>query len=104
MIRQETCRQNKSSLGGSSKKNQNPGFSLTENGEGGGQPMSENFCEKFQVNFCMPNTGFFLTLSENSGGVNPCQKTFAKKPKLFFACQIHPKMLKHVLQRWESDI
>ena len=46
---------------------------------------------------------FFLTLSEN-GGVNPCQKTFVKNPKLFIACQIHPKMLKHVLQRWGGDI
>ena len=60
--------------------------------------------KKYQVRGLIQKkkTGFFLTLSEK-GGVNPCQKTFVKNPKLFFVCQIHPKMLKHVLQRWGSD-
>ena len=31
---------------------------------------------------CRKKTGFFLTLSENRGGINPCQKTFVKNPKL----------------------
>ena len=41
--------------------------------------MSENLCEKSQVIFCMPNTGFFLTLSE------PMSKNF-----MIFYCSIRP--------------
>ena len=48
--------------------------------------------------------GFFLIFSQNGGVVNPFHKTFVKSPKLFFACQIHPKILNHVLQRWGSDV
>ena len=38
------------------------------------------------------------------GGGHPNSQNFCKITKSFLACQIHPKMLKHVLQRWGGDI
>ncbi len=47
---------------------------------------------------------YFLGIFPKMGVGHPISQNFCKITKSFLACQIHPKMLKHVLQRWGGDI
>ena len=49
-------------------------------------------------------TILFGNFSQHGGGVFPNPKTFGNWPSIFFVCQIHSEVLKHVLQMGGSDI
>ena len=49
-------------------------------------------------------TRYFWEFFPKWGGGHSISQFFCKITKSFLACQIHPKMLKHVLQRWGGDI
>ena len=49
-------------------------------------------------------TIFFGNFSQNGGGGHPNSQNFCKITKSFLACQIHPKVLKHVFHTGGSNI
>ena len=52
----------------------------------------------------LKKTVFFGNFSQNGGGGHPISQNFCTITKSFLACQIHPKMLKHVFHTEGSNI
>ena len=50
-----------------------------------------------------PKTGKCGKISQKGGGSDQIPLFYVRLPN-FFACQNHPEVLKHVLQKWEVDM
>ena len=53
---------------------------------------------------CQKKNGIFWEFFPKGGGGHPISQNFCKITKSFLACQIHPKVLKHVFHTGGSNI
>ena len=60
--------------------------------------------EKDKVGLPKKKPVFFGNFSQKGGGGHPISQNFCKITKSFLACQIHPKVLKHVFHTGGSNI